>query len=732
MKTKVMLILFILVSVGLCADGVLPIGEGTEETPYQIETLDNLLYLSTNDYLWESGLYFRQTADIDASDTQNWNDGEGFIPIGYDLSNSFSGSYDGDGYSISNLYINRPSTLSVGLFGYTFNATIENASLIDVNVTGFDFVGGLVGHNSSSTVSNCNCTGSVSGSGRVGALVGRNTNFSTINNSYCTGSVTSTGNDVGGFVGCNYYSTVSNSYSTGSVNGTQRVGGLVGGNYSSSAISNSYSTGSVNGTQRVGGLVGNNESSSVSNSYGTGSVNGLSDVGGLVGRTLPSSTVSNSFYDYETTLINEEHVITIGAISNEMFTEWLNNNLSLDVTQYYTQVNDNYLISSIIDFKNLLGFAYDSTFSFILNTDIDLFEEQNFHIPYLGSNFDGNNHTINNLYINIPSTRHVGLFGIAYNAAIENVRLIDANVTGDTCVGGLVGLSYSSTVIASYTTGSVSGAGDYVGGIVGVNYLSSTAGSYSTCSVVGTDIIGGLVGQNDESTVSNCYSTGSVSGSEYVGGLVGDNYFDSSIINSSSMGTVSGIENVGGLVGHEFASYVTNSFWDTETSGITTSEGGTGKTTAEMIDVATFTYLETIGLDSPWDFFDNPFDDIANEDLWDIDSDLNNGYPYLTSLPFVDVEEEMIHHSSLKTHNLKNYPNPFNPSTIIFFSIAENAENTKVEIYNIKGQLVDSLPVIQRESEGNITWDASKCSSGVYFYKLNIADSSIKKMVLLK
>ena len=56
MKTKVMLILFILVSVGLCADGVLPIGEGTEETPYQIETLDNLLYLSTNDYLWESGL----------------------------------------------------------------------------------------------------------------------------------------------------------------------------------------------------------------------------------------------------------------------------------------------------------------------------------------------------------------------------------------------------------------------------------------------------------------------------------------------------------------------------------------------------------------------------------------------------------------------------------------------------------------------------------------------------
>ncbi|NTW50540.1 MAG: hypothetical protein HGB19_12580, partial [Chlorobiales bacterium] len=103
--------------------------------------------------------------------------------------------------------------------------------------------------------------------------------------------------------------------------------------------------------------------------------------------------------------------------------------------------------------------------------------------------------------------------------------------------------------------------------------------------------IGGLVGLNlDNSTVSNSYSTGSVaggSGSYQIGGLVGDN-FTSTVSTCYSTGSVSGTSSVGGLVGRNI-SIVTNSFWDKQTSGQTTSPSGTGMTTAEMKQQATFT-----------------------------------------------------------------------------------------------------------------------------------------------
>ncbi len=102
---KCVLILAFLLAIGLMfADGVHPNGTGTEDDPYLIESLDNLLWLSTTEEAWEFGLHYLQTADIDASDTENWNDGEGFVPIGSYLdSTPFRATYDGDNYQISNL-----------------------------------------------------------------------------------------------------------------------------------------------------------------------------------------------------------------------------------------------------------------------------------------------------------------------------------------------------------------------------------------------------------------------------------------------------------------------------------------------------------------------------------------------------------------------------------------------------------------------------------------------------
>jgi hypothetical protein len=157
-------------------------------------------------------------------------------------------------------------------------------------------------------------------------------------------------------------------------------------------------------------------------------------------------------------------------------------------------------------------------------------------------------------------------------------------VAGEWDVGGLVGSNYG-TVRDSYFTGSVTG-NYYVGGLVGGND-GTVSNSHSTGSVTGNYYVGGLVGINGwDGTVSNSYSSGNVTGDEYVGGLVGVNF--GTVSNSYSSGNVTGDEYVGGLVGVNWGGTVSNSFWDTKTSGQATSAGGTGKTTAEMQDIATF------------------------------------------------------------------------------------------------------------------------------------------------
>ncbi len=214
-------------------------------------------------------------------------------------STAFTGEFNGNGYVIKNLTINRPTEEGQGLLGYTDGASIKNVGMENVDVTGGSFVGGLVGWGDSS-ITNSYATGSVSGTDNVGGLVGWGNSSSSITNSYATGSVS--GNSaVGGLVGMAFSSSsITNSYATGSVNGNDKVGGLVGQAFSSSSITRSYATGSVNGNDMVGGLVGRSDSSSsITSSYATGSVSGNSAVGGLVGGSF--SSITNSYFNKETT-----------------------------------------------------------------------------------------------------------------------------------------------------------------------------------------------------------------------------------------------------------------------------------------------------------------------------------------------------------------------------------------------------------------------------------------------
>ena len=240
--------------------------------------------------------------DASYSSTPNkviWTTGSGWQPIGYSANNkSFKATFKGNGYTISNLMINRLTIDGIGLFGYTHSAEIINIALLDVDIQGYENVGGLVGSNYQGTITNSYATGSVKGEGRVGGLVGYFYN-SNITDSYATSSAD--GNDgVGGLVGYLYNGNITDSYAAGAVEGDRWAGGLVGysGSNSSdySSITNSYATGAVSGTRWVGGLVGYFYNGNITDSYATDSVEGDDGIGGLVGYFYNS----NITYSYAT------------------------------------------------------------------------------------------------------------------------------------------------------------------------------------------------------------------------------------------------------------------------------------------------------------------------------------------------------------------------------------------------------------------------------------------------
>ncbi len=193
---------------------------------------------------------------------------------------------------------------------------------------------------------------------------------------------------------------------------------------------------------------------------------------------------------------------------------------------------------------------------------------------------EGNGRAIGNLFINRGSETHVGLFGNASaNSEIRNVGIVDAHVTGQIRVGGLVGAS-SGRISASYASGSVSGSHNNVGGLVGYSSAASIADSYATASVSGNRYVGGLLGLADGGSITDSYATGSVSGRNNLGGLVGR-------------------LNLGGTI--------TASYWDADTSGIADdadTDSPEGLTTTQLQAPTSATGIYATWDSGVWDFGD--------------------------------------------------------------------------------------------------------------------------------
>ena len=207
------------------------------------------------------GNYFL-TGPINCSETISWNAGAGFRPI-----DDFYGTFDGGGYEITGLYINRASSNLIGLFHrLQEGALVKGVGLVDIDVTGKDYAGGLVGLNHGGTVQCCYTEGQVTGDDYVGGLVGYNTAG-----------------------GAHYDSIITQSFSDVEVQGVENVGGLLGMSISDSAsdsgVRSSFALGDVHGNTIVGGLIGKMTNFTItSNSFARGSVSGSSEIGGLIGH----------------------------------------------------------------------------------------------------------------------------------------------------------------------------------------------------------------------------------------------------------------------------------------------------------------------------------------------------------------------------------------------------------------------------------------------------------------
>lgn len=521
-------------------------GTGTPSDPFVVLNCNQLQEIKN-----DTTKHYVQGNNIDCSVTSTWNTGAGFEPIaiGYGY---FKGSFDGKRYKITNLFINRPTTNGIGLFGSTDIAgVLKNINLINVNITGSTYVGGIVGYN----------MGTLSTSSATGAV-----------------KTPSSPNTVGGLIGQLTSGLLENSYYIGT-----------------------SKTGSINAP-----LLAGCSASPVMNSYAVG-------VGPIIGCNFPIGTPTKSFLS--SALANPSEYYGASGIPFSTWdwntTYWTpidNNFPSLKKKWEGTgTLGDPWVITTCLELQDMNLKINGGNYA--LGKDIDCYTETHaggalwnggagfFPIGTDTNNFigtlDGRNFVISNLYIN-KNTNNTGLFGSINSSTIKNLGLKDFNIIGVGSTGSLAGQVNSSLIKNTFATGVVNGGiGSGVGGLIG-----SLRGGTSTPAIIinsffdgnvkGFGSVGGLIGSAlSVSTIKNTFVKGNVDGhgtgiggitgwnngmsginnvniinsynlaniinpnGSQVGGITGNNdAYNCSIYNSFSIGIVTGLSEVDKVVGY--------------------------------------------------------------------------------------------------------------------------------------------------------------------------------------
>ena len=565
-------------------------GSGTAEDPYQIANGAQLARFAaivngTDGMTQNTAACGKLTADIllnDISDWKNWNEStkglNTWTPIGNSWEN-FTGTLDGDGHSVSGIYINSTAEYQglVGVLGS--GGTLQNLGVKASYIKGGYHVGGVCG-SSWGTVSNCYNTGSVTGSYAVGGVCG--TNDGTVTNCYNTGNVAGS-EMVGGVCGWNEFDTVTNCYNTGNVTGNNQVGGVCG--YNDATVTNCYNSGSVTGSGYVGGLCGNSWGT-VTNCYylagkansGIGSGSGEATAktadefqSGAVAYLLQGKQ-AEQVWGQNLTLEPKDSYPVLGGLK-------VVQNGDGSYANELKQDGDFYLISTADELRLFASMVNSgqTRISAKLTADIELnnttgwenWSESNApanswtpigsEATQFAGTLDGDGHSVSGIYIN-STANYQGLVGVlGEDGTLQNLGVKASYIKGGARVGGVCGEN-RGTVNNCYNTGNVTGHSQ-VGGVCGMNYGNVT-NCYNTGNVTGSDAVGGVCGTNI-GNVTNCYNTGSVTGGLYVGGVCGLNY--TTVTNCYNTGSVEGNRYVGGVCGYNEGT-VTNCYYLTGTA----------------------------------------------------------------------------------------------------------------------------------------------------------------------
>ena len=558
-----------------------PTGAGTKGDPYQISTADELR--------WFAGLVNGTLTDGTAQNTAACAvlttnidlGGAAWTPIGNfsaNISNIYTGTFDGAGYTISNLKVDNSSADYQGFVGYLESGgAIQNLTLDEnCSVTGSDNVGGICGDNYG-TIKNCYNSASVSGSWYVGGICGSST-YGTITNCGNGGAVTSSSDYVGGVSGYNQKnSTIKNCYNTGTVSSSyDYVGGICGLNRST--IESCYNTGSVSGRSDVGGVCGLNRSTITKcywlNTAYTGNGIGTDESGtsenvvaktaeqfasgevcwllngsasGNVswyqnlnnGQTVDEYPVPDSSHGtvYHATYCQGEEVYSNSPVCSghqydadgvcTLCGGYQPAELNGDVYEI-SNAGQLFWFAALVNGTLTDGTAQNAAASAVLTTDIVLTGEAWTPIgsksnPYTGT-FDGQNHTISGMTIENAES-YSGLFGNVTGTVRDFTVTGTITITGDKTVakvGGAVG-----------SLGTASAGGTVSGVISGVDITVSA----------GNDHIGGVVGsmpENSSPTVESCLYMGNITVTVEAGSVAG-------VVGYIRTGTIQNCANQGGI-----------------------------------------------------------------------------------------------------------------------------------------------------------------------------------------
>ncbi len=250
-------------------------GNGTESNPYKILTVTDLQNMSE-----DLTACYKLGDNIDASKTKTWNNGKGFEPIG-DEENRFTGILDGNGYSITNLYINRTDSNNIGLFSVLDEySVIKNITIKNCVIKGREYVGCIAGSNglyNGGVIQNITVSTveKIIGFSSVGGIVGYNAENGELVDLY-SDSIVYGDWRVGGIVG-NNDGDVSSASTSGVILGKKGelgfTGGVIGQNHG--VVSSLESTAKVYGNYCVGGIIG----------WNNGIINGIDSNENVIGET---------------------------------------------------------------------------------------------------------------------------------------------------------------------------------------------------------------------------------------------------------------------------------------------------------------------------------------------------------------------------------------------------------------------------------------------------------------